>query len=153
MVPLRVRARVWACACVHTCQVADGTHSHSRFDGGAIPKTIIIQCSSINSVDMTALQSITKLVARLKRRGIDLLLCSAKWDVRTLLDRAQRAKQKVRATSTNLRHSLANAAATHTNHTLERAVHTKHAHGKHTKHTAHEAGSTHALYPLSLIHI
>ena len=73
-------------------KVADGRHSHSRFDSFSKPKIIIIQCSSINSIDASALKTISKLVARLKKRGIDLLLCSAKWDVRTLLQRAAKAR-------------------------------------------------------------
>ena len=75
-------------------RVADGIHSHSKYDHGQRPKIIIIQCSSINSVDISALKSIAKLVKRLKKRGTELLLCSAKWDVRTLLRRAAKQQRK-----------------------------------------------------------
>ena len=43
-----------------------------------IPEIIIVQCSTINSIDSSALASLTKLVKLLKKRGIRLLLCSAK---------------------------------------------------------------------------
>ena len=75
-------------------KVATGKHVHSKVDNGAVPEIIIIQCTSINGIDTSALKTITKLVKLLKKRNILLLLCSAKWDIRNLLARAAREQRR-----------------------------------------------------------
>eukprot|EP00750_Incisomonas_marina_P014124 INCI17605.6.p1 GENE.INCI17605.6~~INCI17605.6.p1 ORF type:complete len:709 (-),score=119.68 INCI17605.6:92-2218(-) len=75
-------------------KVASGAHVHSKVDNGTRPEIIIIQCTSINGIDTSALKTITKLKKLLEKRGILLLLCSAKWDIRNLLTRAAREERR-----------------------------------------------------------